>query len=208
MIRYFAEPWTTWPRKKTDSYSRTSPFKAGLQDTLSILDRELRHLKAETVILQLDADRLQVRQDGVIRETTTTRIPGVIVTISRPGKPPMTLPCDDCRKWQDNLRAIAKTLEHLRGADRYGVTASGEQYRGWEALPPPGGGSLAMTLDAALDLIGKLSGIPQHTIQSNPRLRTAAIREARVVIHPDKGGRAEDAAMVDEAARILEKELT
>lgn len=41
----------------------------------------------------------------------------------------------DMPPWQANIRAIAKTLEHLRDLDRWGVTKRGEQYTGWKALP-------------------------------------------------------------------------
>lgn len=75
----------------------------------------------------------------------------------------------------------------------------------WEALPPPGASSRAMTKEDALDVIGKWSGIPQANIAATPRIRSFAIREARINVHPDKGGKPEDAAQVDEAARILEE---
>ena len=204
MIRYLCEPWAAWPRKITPWDQRRSPFQAGFQTTLSQLDRELRHLRAEVAIIQVDANRLDARQDGIIRESTTVKSSGVILTVNRAGKPPLTMPCDACRRWQDNLRAITLTLEHLRGADRYGVTASGEQYRGWEALPPPGASVTAMTRAEALDLIAKWSGIPQSTIETNPRLRPTAFREAKFNAHPDKGGTHEAAVAVDEAVRILE----
>lgn len=207
MIRYITEPWTTWPRKATPWDQRRSPFQAGFQATLTQLDRELRHLRAEVAIIQVSANRLDVRQDGIIRETTTVNSSGVILTVNREGKPPLTLPCDACRRWQDNLRAIALTLEHLRGADRYGVTQSGEQYRGWEALPPPGAQAVLQDLPWALDLIARLSGVSQALLRTGPILREAAIKQARVNAHPDKGGKPTDAADVGQAAEILKKEF-
>lgn len=48
------------------------------------------------------------------------------------------------------------------------------------------------------------SGISQENILRNPRMRTFAIKEARIQVHPDKGGSPTAAAQVDEAARILE----
>jgi hypothetical protein len=36
--------------------------------------------------------------------------------------------------WQANVRAIALGLQALRAVDRYGITRSGEQYRGFTAL--------------------------------------------------------------------------
>lgn len=203
MIEYSMQPWEKWPRKETPGYNRKSPFKSGYQDTLDKLDRELEHLKALDVVIQVKATRNAFRLDGRLRGDATVSHPGIILTFKRQGRA-ISMPCDACEHWQDNLRAIALTLERLRLADLYGVTQSGEQYRGWEALPPPGA-SAAMTREAALDLIAKWSGIPQATIESGPRHKAFAIREARVAVHPDKQvGTAEDAARVDEAARILE----
>lgn len=204
MIEYSIQPWETWPRKETPSYNRKTPFKSTYQKTLDQLDTEMGHLKAKGVVLQLKVNRGDIRLDGRLRNDARTSHPGVILTFKRDGRT-ISMPCDACKTWQDNLRAIVHALEHLRGADRYGVTQSGEQYRGWEALPPPGAAKV-MDRAAALDIIAQWSGIPQTNIEALARVRTFAIREARINVHPDKGGDNEAAAQVDEAARILEAE--
>lgn len=203
MIEYSIQPWEIWPRKETPAHRRGAPFTQGYQQTLNQLDAELTKLKAKDIVLQLKVKRGDIRLDGGLRQNATTSHPGVILSFKRDGRT-ITMPCDACTSWQQNLRAIALTLERLRLADLYGVTQSGEQYRGWEALPPPGAVQV-MTKDAAADLIAKWSGVPQDLLLTNPRMRTAAIKEARFAVHPDKGAKAEDAAQVSQAAGILEE---
>lgn len=206
--RFITEPWAIWPRKETPSYSRRRPFKTTYGASLSDLDREMRHLGAAQCIVQIQAKRSDIRADGLPRETMTTVHPGVILTFDRKGsKVPVTMPCDSCNHWQQNLRAIVLTLERLRLAELYGVTSNGEQYRGWEALPPPVFSVSAMTLEKALDVVAKWSRVPQNVVKEVPSVREAAIKEARRAVHPDKGGRPEDALEVAEAAELLKKEL-
>lgn len=42
--------------------------------------------------------------------------------------------CDRFLRWEDNLRAITKTLDALRAVDRYDVVQGGEQYAGFKQL--------------------------------------------------------------------------
>lgn len=72
--------------------------------------------------------------DGMPRADAKPEHPGIIVNIEPRNKPPMSFPCDTFTHWHDNLRAIALTLEALRKVDRYGVTQTGQQYRGWQAI--------------------------------------------------------------------------
>jgi hypothetical protein len=44
------------------------------------------------------------------------------------------LACDRFLDWEDNLRAITKTLESLRAVQRYGIVKDDEQYAGFKAL--------------------------------------------------------------------------
>lgn len=44
------------------------------------------------------------------------------------------LACDRFLSWEDNLRAITKTLESLRAVDRYEVVEGGEQYAGFRQI--------------------------------------------------------------------------
>src|SRR5947208_1880483 len=74
-----------------------------------------------------------IRLDGRPRARAVASHPGVVLAFdSRHG--PLKYAVDTFDRWQDNLRAIALGLEHLRAVDRYGVTRRGEQYTGWRQI--------------------------------------------------------------------------
>lgn len=62
-MNYLFRPIVNWPGRFTDRRKR-SPFKAGYQDTLDLLDRELRHLGAGQVVFQLALGEREIRNDG------------------------------------------------------------------------------------------------------------------------------------------------
>jgi hypothetical protein len=187
----------TWPGTKTQSYKRKkSTFRAKYSATLDDLEREISAIRARDVLIQTFMRRDQIRNDGWPKSNATTPAElGVILSFTRDGKT-VSMPCDKFTHWEDNLRAIALSLQALRSVDRYGVTTSGEQYRGWESLPPPEKGRSAtqeMTKDQAIEILG---------VRTAGTRRAAAI-EAMKRAHPDKGGTPEDFRLVHAAAKIL-----
>ena len=88
-------------------------------------------------MLQVDISERYIRTDGLpYANARYGTNPGVIVSFdSRHG--PLRYATDAFTEWQDNLRAIALSLEALRAVDRYGVTRRGEQYTGWRAIAAP-----------------------------------------------------------------------
>jgi hypothetical protein len=126
-VNFLYEPLVTWPGKLTTN-RRRAPFRASYGKTLDLLERELAHLGAKTVILQVALQRADIRLDGRPRSGAKAAHPGVVMTFqSKHG--PLSYPCDRFDAWEDNIRAIALSLEHLRAVDRYGVTGNGQQYR-------------------------------------------------------------------------------
>lgn len=122
-----------WPRKLTGSRHH-SRFKVTYSQTIDLLERELLHLGAHSVAMQIAIRPEDIRLDGQMRANIKPSHPGVILCFT--GKHgPVTMPCDHYTHWHDNLRAIALSLEALRAVDRHGVTTSGEQYKGWKQLP-------------------------------------------------------------------------
>lgn len=122
-----------WP-EDTRLEGKWSRFQASYQDTLELLDRELRHLNAKHVVIQLAIRDDQIRLDGLPRSGATPEHPGVILAFDS-AYGPLKYASGAFRGWKDNLRAIALGLESLRRVDRYGITKRGEQYTGWRALP-------------------------------------------------------------------------
>lgn len=195
-------PIREWPGELTPHTARrVAVFRAGLTDTVKLLDREIYHL-AETRAHQNSAELLVAipagafRRDGRPRADARVEHPGVVFSMeSRVGR--LSYPCDTFTEWQDNLRAIALALEALRKVDRYGVTRRGEQYRGFlavEARP-----ASAFTSDyAAWQFIKQVAGYDEDETPT-PRL----IRDAKRRSHPDTGGNADTFQRVVLAAQYL-----
>lgn len=59
-------PLTLWPGKQTTGRKRAS-FRAGYNATLQLLDTELRHLRAQNVVLQVALMEDDIRLDGAPR---------------------------------------------------------------------------------------------------------------------------------------------
>lgn len=189
-------PITTWPGTITRSRAR-SKFRAGYSDTLKLLKKELHHLRAKNIVLQVAMSESDIRLDGRPRAGSKVAHPGVVLSFdSKHG--PLSYPCDTFSEWEDNLRAIALGLEHLRAVDRYGITQRGEQYRGWTALPAPKNGA-TMTKEEA---VKALQGYVSFTITSKDEA-LAAWRQASFRAHPDRGGDAEEFKKLQRAKEVL-----
>ena len=115
-------------------------FKASWSATVKMLADELRHLQAEGISIELDMEPRMFRQDGLPRSDARARSDGVRLTFTSKFGPLRYETAEFTGRWgeagwQQNLRAIALSMEALRKVDRYGVSKRGEQYRGWKALP-------------------------------------------------------------------------
>lgn len=188
------EPIDHWPLPDTKPRSAIQ-FKAGYRDTLRSLNYELERLGARgPAVIQVVTRNgaTDLRRDGALRAGAKIEHPGVRLSFeSKHG--PLTYATDefggrysgDMPDWQANLRAIALGLEALRKIDRYGISKTGEQYRGWRAI----GGAVAlpgaMSPARAMEILRKHAGAPfasQHADEDLARL----IKRARIGAHPDR----------------------
>jgi hypothetical protein len=181
--------------------------------TLDLLEREIGALMGRKswqlddceYVLQVDVREDEIRLDGQIRANARPGSPAVAVSFE-PKDGPLLFVCGRFDHWQDNVRAIAKGLEALRMVDRYGITQSDEQYRGFRALPSgvpmP---APKMTLeDAARFLI--LHGDCPTTVEkmlSGKGAVDVAYRRAAKKLHPDAGGDAELFTKATEARNLI-----
>lgn len=203
-------PLKDWPGDRERSRQRAR-FDSSYAKTLELLADELRRLAARQVVIQAGFSPYDIRNDGWPRSNAKKPVdPGVIVSFqSKHG--PLSYPCDRFTDWQDNLRAIALSLQALRAVDRYGVTRRAEQYRGWTQLPPPPPQpppfSGFATKHAAAEWLLKVTGEPfrPHVVIDDLLVREAAIRTARRRLHPDAGGSHEEFIRIEQARKKLEE---
>ena len=227
-MNYTVRPIDVWPGAlRTDSQRTGAQFTAGWGDTVDLLDRELRALKARNVVLMLDVSDRDVRLDGQLRADARPGHPGVIIAFDSVHGP-LKYATDIYNRgawrrqghlpgWQCNVRAVALGLEALRKVDRYGITKRGEQYTGWKALgsatPMPAAGGFTSIEDAAAFLARQANevsdeGYDAGDLLAGPGLPHAesvqrAYRIAAKRLHPDVGGTPEDFQRLDEAYRML-----
>ena len=74
MLQYVVRPIEQWPGEPTRS-RMASPFSAKWSDTLDVLERELRELRAKDVVIQADVELQQLRNDGMLRSDARPRSP-------------------------------------------------------------------------------------------------------------------------------------
>jgi hypothetical protein len=180
------KPLGAWPRKETPS-RRRAPFKSAYNATLDLLERELRHLGAQQIEIQIDLDRSKIRNDGWPASNARPTSPKVILSFiasRQPGAPVRVFPCDRFAYWEDNLRAIALSLEALRKVDRYGVTTSGEQYAGFKQIASTS--TTTINAEQASAILSEITGHHRSNILSSPDMAKDAIRRAIAFTHPDR----------------------
>jgi hypothetical protein len=131
---------------------------------------------------------IPLRKDGL--PYATYREPadqGVAVYFSLK-KQPMCFACDRWATIRENMQAIAKTIEALRGIERWGSGSMVEQaFTGFVALPPP---------RSPHDVLGVRQGATAEEINS-------AYRQKAKQAHPDSGGSVEAMQELNEARRKL-----
>ncbi|MDP9175649.1 MAG: hypothetical protein M3O30_17535 [Planctomycetota bacterium] len=227
-IEWKFRPLGKWPREQTAAFNRkVHPFKSSgkygdnnggwtpgkitpVTTTYSDLERELIKLNAENpVIIEAGFRERDIRQDGMIYAgAPQPTFPGIILSFRAPKHGPLQFACDDCKHWEDNLRAIALTLERLRLADLYGVTKRGEQYTGWKALPPPPATTPLMTVEASASMISEIAGgSPVNDIIGSHERYRESYRRAASLLHPDATGEVQSAkwSKLQEAKIVLDQ---
>ena len=179
-------PIDTWPGELA-SHRNWSSFRASWGDTLELLAKELRKLNATQIVVQLAMGEGDFRRDGLPRANAYAEHPGVVIAFeSRHG--PLKYAVDTYAGWQENVRAIAKSLYSLRMVDRYGVTKRGEQYTGWRAIPQNAGD--ISTPEQARAFIDEHGG---------------SYREAAKRLHPDHDGDAGAFRQLTQAKAVLDR---
>lgn len=134
MIEAFPLSWPHgWPRTKMPSRSR---FDVPFTSARDGLMEQIRLLGGRLPVLSSD---LELRRDGL--PYANQREPadkGVAVYFEWKGQQ-RVFACDRWDRIKDNIRALEKTIEAIRGIERWGASDMLERaFTGFTALPAPG----------------------------------------------------------------------
>ena len=183
----------TWPvgQPRTPSWKRNiARFDTTQDRAQSGLMAEISRLGGRDVILSTN---IEIRRDGFpyARQQRLADDPGVAVYFTYKGRP-MCFACDKWSHIKDNMQAIRKTIEALRGIERWGSGDMMEAaFRGFEQLPNPE--------RHWSDILGVSATATLEEIEAAYR---AAARDA----HPDRGGSTEQMSRLNAARDKARKE--
>jgi hypothetical protein len=159
----------------------------------------LNAIQAKDIVIQCFLELRDIRNDGWPRSSARPKQPGVIVTFSQ-GKDAISMPCDTFEDWEQNLRAIALTLHSLRMVSQYGVSKRNEQYQGFKRLEAPNQESVrAVAAKWLSDVSGIFVPADGYTEETLRRAYLAAAQR----LHPDRGGKHDEFARLQEVHRVL-----
>lgn len=120
-----------WTRAKTQ---RGSKFKSSGTKAHKFLGEELKRLGAGGVVVSTN---VPLKADGTMRLDRQPIDPGVAVYFQRNGETKQTVfACDQFEDMCDNMMAIAKTIEAMRGIERWGAGEMMDRaFSGFKGLP-------------------------------------------------------------------------
>jgi hypothetical protein len=180
---YWPEGWKRAPFRK---HSR---FQCGFGQAREYLFSEIRRMGGIKPILSAN---IPLRNDGLPRANQPSPAdPGVAVYFTYK-KHEMVFACDKFYKATDNIYSIAKTIDALRGIERWGASDMMERaFTGFKALPQ-------QATQAWREVLGIEGAATLELVES--RFRTLV-----KVHHPDQGGdrnKFEEITQAREAARM------
>lgn len=162
----------TWPtgRPRT-KYPEVSRFDALLGASIKDVQREVALLGGTDLII---SSNLPTRRDGVPYANSAQPDDRGVAVYFTLKKRPMCFACDRWRKVEENMRAIAKTIDALRGIERWGSGQMVEQaFTGFLSLPSP-------------EQPWQVLGLPDSRPTRDQV--TEAYRRLAMEHHPDRGG--------------------
>lgn len=167
-----------WPRTKEPQRSRFDGTFARIRDDLMA---EISRLGGRYVVLSTN---IPLKRDGMpYANQREPDDPGVAVYFERRGRS-MVFACDKWSTVKDNMRAIHKTIEAIRGIERWGASEMMERaFQAFEALAPPA---------TCWSILGVRPGATADEIN-------AAYRRAAREAHPDAGGSTDRMAELNRA---------
>lgn len=167
-------------------FNRATAFWTFAEARDALID-ELRRLGAGNVVLSCN-----IKPDRLGRLIEPSRRPsdqGIAVYFTLDGQP-KTMARDTYQRFEENMRALALTIEAMRAIERHGGgQMMSRAFEGFTALPPP---LVTPPRRSCWDVLGiKPSRSPTEI--------TAAYRRRAKICHPDAGGTSEQMAELKSA---------
>lgn len=182
-----------WPQHRPRTRQReNSAFKTSLSVARDALMLELQRLGAKDIILSTN---IRLRQDGLPYAGEREPVdPGVAVYFQYKGKA-MCFACDRWTKVYDNMQAVRRTIEALRGIARWGTGDMLQAaFAGFTALPAP------MQVQRDWWTVLKCNRDAQLHV-AEAQYKILAMEN-----HPDLGGDPDKMAEINAAIRAARKE--
>lgn len=188
MIEAFPLSWPMGrPRAKR---TERSQFEVTLGRAIRDIQEEVRRLGGVDLII---SSNLPLRRDGMPYANAGQPGDKGVAVYFHYKKKPMCFACDRWDHIEDNMRAIAKTIDALRGIERWGSGQMVEQaFTGFVALPAP---------EQAWTILGLETSTPTAE-QIEDAYKRLAMQH-----HPDRGGSEQEMARINAARDDLYRNL-
>lgn len=176
-----------WPagRPRT-KFPENSRFDVTLGKAIREVQEEVRRLGGQGLVI---SSNLPLRQDGMPCANARQPNDRGVAVYFRYKRKPMCFACDRWGNIEDNLHAIAKTIDALRGIERWGTGQMVEQaFTGFTALPAPEQPWQVLGLDTSTPTLAQIE---------------EAHRRLAMQHHPDRGGDTQQMARINAARDAL-----
>lgn len=175
-----------WPlgkeRNQRPEYSRFKP--GSIYSEAQDIFRQLELMGASGIVI---SSNMQYRNDGLPYARQNVNDTGVAVYFKSANGDDQCIPCDSWVSLEENMRAIAKTIEAMRGIERWGgKSLMNAAFSGFKALPsaiitpPPDRAHRPWWVVLGVDRTASAPDVKQ------------AYRRAQSTAHPDAGGSSHD----------------
>lgn len=180
-VEAFPLHWPDYRPRVRNTYS--SRFTTSLADARDGLFKELNLLNARNIIVSTN---IALRRDGLPYASGKAPQDTAVAVYFKYKNSDMCFACDQYNLVGDNIQAIRKTIEALRGIARWGTGDMMEQaFKGFEALPDH-------TQQSCWDILGVERDAPKGLIKQ-------AFRTLSKKHHPDMGGAHEEFTKISAA---------
>lgn len=195
MVDSYPLKWPSWiPRAKRNKRSR---FNTKKSIAIQNLYYQLRLLKAKNIVITTNVETYRRRGVDIPYVNQNSDDPGVAVYFEYDNHE-HCIPCDKWDVIYDNIHAIGKTVEAMRGIERWGTFEMMKAtFQGFEALPPS---------------TGKIYGVENNRVDYFKDCNTIKelrqkYRELVKILHSDKGGNDEEFTVMHQQYEKKKQEL-